>query len=71
MTDTTIPTITIHNIETDTVETRQMNDVEYEQYQKDQARIAADQAAADAVVANKAAILMKLGLTEDEAKALL
>jgi hypothetical protein len=71
MTDTTIPIITIHNIETDTVETRQMNDAEYEQYQKDQVRIAADQAAADAVVANKTAILMKLGLTEDEAKALL
>jgi len=62
------PMIRIHNSETDEIIDREMNDEEYEQYllkiEKSKAEI---QIKEDA----KAALLEKLGITEDEAKLLL
>ena len=67
----TRPIIRIHNIETDEVIDREMNDAEFAQYETDKATsIAAAEAKAKAE-ADKAALLARLGLTEDEAKLLL
>jgi hypothetical protein len=66
MTKSTRPTIRIHNIETDEVIDREMNDAEFAQYQADKAAQAAKQAEADAKETAKAAILARIGLTADE-----
>ena len=67
----TRPMITIHDIATDTITNREMNDEEFALYQADQAaEIVAAQAEADKATA-KAALLTKLGITEEEAKLLL
>ena len=50
---------------------REMNDDEYAQYEKDQAESAQRQAEAEAKANQKAALLDRLGITEDEAKLLL
>ena len=63
--------VRIHNIETDEVIDREMNDAEFAQYQADQAAQAIAQAQADAKEAAKAAILDRIGLTADEAKLIL
>ena len=72
MTNTsTRPMVRIHNTETDEVIDREMNDAEFEAYQADKAiELAAAQAKAKAE-ADKAAILTRLGLTEDELKTIL
>jgi len=72
MTNTsTRPMVRIHNTETDEVIDREMNDAEFEAYQADKAiELAAAQAKAKAE-ADKAAILARLGLTEDELKTIL
>ena len=67
----TRPIINDHNATTDEITSREMNDAEFAQYQKDMAAgesklIAIEQAATD-----KAALLAKLGITADEAKLLL
>jgi hypothetical protein len=71
----TRPIITIHDVETNEVVVREMNDAEFEQHEKDVAkRIARDEAIADYLAtkaAEKATLLAKLGITEDEAKLLL
>ncbi len=67
----TRPMIRIHNMETDEVIDREMSDEEFAQYEADKA-IA--QAAAEAKAkdeADKAALLARLGLTEDELKTIL
>jgi hypothetical protein len=65
------PTIRIHDLSTDTVIDREMNDEEFAAYEAQQAANAAvAQAEADKVKA-KAALLAKLGITEEEAKLLL
>lgn len=61
----------IHNIETDEIIDREMTDAEFADYQADQARWAAEQAEAEAKAEAKAALLDRLGITEDEAKLLL
>lgn len=65
------PTIRIHNVETDEIIDREMNDDEFAQYEADleiqEEKIA--KAEADAVA--KAALLDRLGITADEAKLLL
>jgi hypothetical protein len=58
------PIITIHDLETDTIETREMNDAEFEQYQKDQAENLTKSI-------DRQAVLNKLGLSDDELAALL
>lgn len=74
----TRPIIRIHNTETNEVIDREMNDAEFAQHEIDQAKYKADKAEAEAKVAEaearatqKAALLEKLGITEDEARLLL
>jgi len=65
------PIIKIHNISTDEIIEREMNDVEFAQYEADQAaeveRVAAEEAKSTA----KAQLLEQLGITEEQAKLLL
>jgi hypothetical protein len=63
--------IRIHNIETDEVIDREMNNAEFAQYQARQLEKEAEQAEADAKATQKAALLERLGITEDEARLLL
>jgi hypothetical protein len=64
-------TIKIINTETGEETEREMNAAELEQQAIDQAAEAARKAAQTAKVADKAALLVKLGITEDEARLLL
>jgi hypothetical protein len=67
----TRPMVRIHDLATDEVIDREMNDAEFAQYEADQAA-AAIQAEAEATkAAEKAALLSRLGITADEAKLLL
>ncbi len=50
---------------------REMNDAEFAQYEADQAAEAVKQAEAEAKATQKAALLDRLGITEDEARLLL
>ena len=67
----TKPTIRIHNLETDEIIDREMNNAEFAQYEIDQANAIARQAEAEAKAAAKAALLAQLGITEEQAKLLL
>ena len=67
----TRPMVRIHNIETDEVIDREMNDAEFAQYEADQAAAATQAAAEAAKAAEKEALLARLGITADEAKLLL
>jgi hypothetical protein len=67
----TKPMIKIHNIATDEVELREMNDAEYAQWEANNTEAAQRQAQAEAKATEKAALLDRLGITEDEAKLLL
>jgi hypothetical protein len=61
------PIIRIHDLSTDNVVDREMNDEEYADYQNQQKiQTATDKAATDKAAA-KAALLAKLGITEEEA----
>ena len=68
---TTRPIVKIHNIDTDEVIDREMNDAEYAQYQADQAAQAIAKVEAEAKATAKAAILDRIGLTADELKTIL
>jgi hypothetical protein len=68
---TTRPTVRIHNTETNEIVDREMNDLEFEAYEADQAANAAAQAEAEAKATAKAALLAQLGITEEQAKLLL
>jgi hypothetical protein len=68
---TSRPIVRIHNVETDEVIDREMNDAEFEAYQADQIVIKAAEAAKAKAEADKAALLARLGLTEDELKTIL
>ena len=65
------PLIRIHNIETNEIIDREMTNAEFAQYEADQADFAAQKAEAEAKAAQKAALLERLGITEDEARLLL
>ena len=71
MAKSTRPTIRIHNIEIDEVIDREMNDVEFAQYEAEQAANAIAKAEAEAKATAKAAILDRIGLTADELKTIL
>ena len=71
MAKTTKPIIRIHNLETDEVIDREMNDAEFSQYQANKIAQEAAQAEADAKATAKAAILDRIGLTADELKTIL
>ena len=63
--------VRIHNLETDEVIDREMNDAEFAQYEADAAIQNAADAAKAKAEADKAALLARLGLTEDELKTIL
>jgi hypothetical protein len=65
------PIIRIHNVTTNEIVDREMNDAEFAQYQADQAAQAIAQAEAEAKATAKAALLAQLGITEEQAKLLL
>jgi hypothetical protein len=67
----TKPIITIHNAETNEIIQREMNAAEFKEYEARQKTEAAEQAEAEAKATAKAALLSKLGISEDEAKLLL
>jgi hypothetical protein len=71
MTTTTRPTIRIHNLETNEIIDREMNDAEFAQYEADQAAQAQRAAAEAAKASEKAALLERLGITTEEAQLLL
>ena len=66
-----MPTIKIHNAETGEVIEREMNAEELAQWEADQAAFAAQMQAQAEAAAAKAALLERLGITEEEAKLLL
>ncbi len=71
MAKSTRPMVRIHNIETDEVIDREMNETEFAQYEAEKAAQQAAQAEADAKAAEKQALLDRLGITADEAKLIL
>jgi hypothetical protein len=71
MAKSTRPMIKIHNVETDEVIEREMNDAEFAQYQIDVETFNAQKAEEEAKAAEKQALLDRLGISADEAKLLL
>jgi hypothetical protein len=67
----TNPIIKIVNAETGEEVEREMNAAELKQYEKDQAENLAETNAKTQAATEKAALLAKLGITDDEAKLLL
>ncbi len=65
------PTIRIHDIATNELVDREMTDIEFEEYQAMQAESAEKLAAAERKANEKAILLNRLGLTEDELKTIL
>ena len=63
--------VRIHNTETNEVIDREMTDDEFEIYQAKQIKIKQEKIEAKAKATAKAALLERLGITEDEAKLLL
>jgi hypothetical protein len=63
--------VRIHDLSTDEVIDREMNDAEFAQHEADQAAQTEQAAAEAAKAAEKAALLTRLGITADEAKLLL
>jgi hypothetical protein len=63
--------VRIHNVETNEVIDREMNDTEFSEWEANQAADAAKQAEAEAKATARAAILDRLGLNAEEAKILL
>lgn len=67
----TRPMVRIHNLETNEIIDREMNDVEFAQYEADRAYNAQREAEAKAKAEQRQAVLDRLGLTEEEARLLL
>ncbi len=67
----TNPTIKIHNVETGEIIEREMTADELAQYEADVTNAEIKATAEAQKAADKAALLSKLGITEDEAKLLL
>lgn len=65
------PIIKIHNIETDEIIERELDDIELAQYEKDLEIESINRAEKKAKIEARQALLERLGLTEDEAKLLL
>ena len=65
------PMIQEFNSKTAKSVTREMNAVEFEQYEADQVANAAAQVITEAAATQKAALLARLGITADEAKLLI
>jgi len=67
----TKPMIRIHDLATDEVIDREMNNAEFAVYEAEQAAQATAQAEAEAKATAKAALLAQLGITEEQARLLL
>lgn len=67
----TKPMIRIHDLETGKIIDREMTDKEFADYELDKKNQADAEAAKAAKAAEKAALLNRLGLTEDELKTIL
>jgi hypothetical protein len=67
----TRPTITIHNVATNEIVEREMNDLEFNEYEALIVSQELAKAEAEAKATQKAALLDRLGITENEAKLLL
>lgn len=65
------PMVRIHDLETNEVIDREMNDAEFATYKADQAIAQAAAEAKAKAEADKAVLLARLGLTEDELKTIL
>ena len=65
------PMVKIHDMSTGEIVEREMNAKEFKQYEADQEEAIAKTAAAVAKATAKAALLERLGITEEEAKLLL
>jgi len=65
------PMVRIHDLATNEVIDREMNDAEFEAWKADQAAQAIAKAETESKATAKAALLKKLGITEDEARLLL
>jgi hypothetical protein len=63
--------VRVHDILTNEIIDREMNDAEYAQYEADQAAQELAEAAAAQKAADRAALLLQLGITEEQAKLLL
>jgi hypothetical protein len=68
---TTRPMVRIHDLETNEVIDREMDDAEFAQYQANQAAQAIAKAETEVKETAKAAILDRIGLTADELKTIL
>jgi hypothetical protein len=60
------PMIRIHNIETNEVIDREMTNAEFAEYEAVNAKLAEQKAEAEARATQKAALLERLGLTQEE-----
>jgi hypothetical protein len=67
----TKPMIRIHDTSTDEVIDREMTNEEYAAFQADQELQLVEKAKAEQAATDKAALLVKLGITADEARLLL
>ena len=67
----TKPMVRIHNMETNEVTDREMTVAEFKEFEKQQAKEAEFAEAKAKAEADKAALLARLGLTEDELKTIL
>ena len=67
----TRPSVRIHDTSTDEVIDREMNDAEFAQYEAEQATQAAQAATQAQADAAKSALLVKLGITAEEAQLLI
>jgi hypothetical protein len=65
------PMVRIHDISTDEIVDREMNDIEFDQYKADQKNSEAIEEQAKAKAIAKAEILDRIGLTADELKTIL
>jgi hypothetical protein len=65
------PTVRIHDLATNEVIDREMNDAEFAAYEANQAAQATEQAEVEAKATAKADLLAKLGITAEEAQLLL
>jgi hypothetical protein len=71
MAKSTRPMVRTHDTSTDEVIDREMNDIEFAQYEAQQAAQVIVKAEAEAKETAKAAILDRIGLTADELKTIL
>ena len=67
----TRPTVLVHNMATNQIIEREMNDEEFLQYSQLIASKTSEEAAEAAKAAEKAALYAHLGITEDQARLLL